>query len=184
MCRFFLRRHTRCAYNLGGSTVADDLSKSSAPFDMKTVSAMVSLMSEHDLSEIDLRDGNQRIRLRRGGAVALAAPTPQFQPPPPPTMGAAPKADAPAAPPPAAKKNLKEIKSPVVGTFYTAPDPNSPPFVTVGSKVTPTTTVCIIEAMKIFNEIAAECAGAIAEICVENQQPVEYGQVLFRVDPG
>jgi acetyl-CoA carboxylase biotin carboxyl carrier protein len=165
--------------------VADDLSKSSAPFDIKTIGALVSLMSEHDLSEIDLHDGGQRIRLRRGVAVsALPAPQALFQPAP---VMSAPKNDAPAnaaAPAPAAKKNLKEIKSPVVGTFYASPDPNSPAYVTVGSKVTPTTTVCIIEAMKIFNEIAAECAGTIAEVCVENQQPVEYGQVLFRVDPG
>jgi len=137
-------------------------------------------MSQHDLSEIDLHDGSQRIRLRRGARVTTVAAAPVYQAAPAPVNEPKPGPAAPAAAP---KKNLLEIKSPVVGTFYKSPDPNSPAFVSVGSKVTPTTTVCIIEAMKIFNEIAAEVAGTIVELCVENQQPVEYGQVLFRVDP-
>jgi acetyl-CoA carboxylase biotin carboxyl carrier protein len=78
---------------------------------------------------------------------------------------------------------LIPIKSPTPGTFYKAPSPDAEPFVKVGSRVTPTTVVCMIEAMKIFNEIPAECNGVIAEVLVENQQPVEYGQVLFQVDP-
>jgi acetyl-CoA carboxylase biotin carboxyl carrier protein len=75
------------------------------------------------------------------------------------------------------------IKSPTPGTFYSSPSPDAEPFVRIGSRVTPTTVVCVIEAMKIFNEIQAECSGVITEISVENQQPVEYGQVLFKVDP-
>ena len=80
-------------------------------------------------------------------------------------------------------RQLLEIKSPTPGTFYSSPKPTDPPFVQVGSKVGPGTIVCIIEAMKIFNEIPADLTGTIVEVCVESKQPVEYGQVLFRIDP-
>ena len=105
-------------------------------------------------------------------ATAAAAPHAPVSPP---------RTDTPAAP--ASAKKLIDIKSPTPGTFYAAPSPDAPPYVKVGAKVTPTTVVCQIEAMKIFNEIAAECAGVIAEVLVEDKQPVEFGQVLFRVDP-
>ena len=82
-----------------------------------------------------------------------------------------------------AAPTLKEIKSPMVGTYYKAPEPGADPYVKVGSRVTPGQTVCIIEAMKIMNEIEAEITGVIREVCVEDAQPVEFGQVLFRVDP-
>jgi acetyl-CoA carboxylase biotin carboxyl carrier protein len=95
-----------------------------------------------------------------------------------PTMAVAPA--GPAAAPAAA---LKEIKSPMVGTYYAAPEPGAEPYVRVGQRVTAGQTVCIVEAMKIMNEIEAEVAGVIREICVEDAQPVEYGQVLYRVDP-
>jgi acetyl-CoA carboxylase biotin carboxyl carrier protein len=85
------------------------------------------------------------------------------------------------AAPPAA--HLKEIRSPMVGTFYKAPEPGAEPYIKVGNRVTPGQTVCIIEAMKIMNEIEAEVAGVVREISVEDAQPVEFGQVLFRVDP-
>jgi acetyl-CoA carboxylase biotin carboxyl carrier protein len=78
---------------------------------------------------------------------------------------------------------LKEIRSPMVGTFYRAPEPGAEPYVTTGTRVTPGQTVCIIEAMKIMNEIEAEIAGVVREVCVEDAQPVEFGQVLYRVDP-
>src|SRR5512146_1484831 len=106
------------------------------------------------------------------GAVAPAAPA---APP-----GAAAAAPSPAPAPPSA---LLEIKSPMVGTFYKAPEPGAEPYVKVGTRVTQGQVVCIIEAMKIMNEIEAEVQGAIREVCVENAQPVEFGQVLFRVDP-
>src|SRR5262249_20755843 len=98
-----------------------------------------------------------------------------------PAAAAAAPATAPTVDKPA--KALTEIKSPMVGTFYARPNPDSEPFVRVGSRVTPTTVVGLIEAMKIFNEITADCAGVVTEILAENQQPVEYGHVLFRVDP-
>jgi acetyl-CoA carboxylase biotin carboxyl carrier protein len=144
------------------------------------VKSLVALMSQHELSEIDLHDGNQRIRLRRGGRVAMmSAPAPMPAPPHPAAAAPPPKTDGAVA----AAKNLIEIKSPTPGTFYAAANPDSPPFVKAGARVTPTTVVCLIEAMKIFNEITADCTGIITEVLVENQQPVEYGQVLFRVDP-
>jgi acetyl-CoA carboxylase biotin carboxyl carrier protein len=95
-------------------------------------------------------------------------------------MAPAGAAPAPAAAPPSA---LLEIKSPMVGTFYKAPEPGAEPYVKVGTRVVPGQVVCIIEAMKIMNEIESEVQGAIREVCVENAQPVEFGQVLFRVDP-
>jgi acetyl-CoA carboxylase biotin carboxyl carrier protein len=159
--------------------VAEDASKTPGPFDIRTIKYLVGLMSQHDLSEIDLREGALRIRLRRGArkvvaappAAALATPAPS----PPLSAPAAAEATAPAA-------NVHLIKSPTPGTFYSAASPDAEPFARVGTRVTPTTVVCIIEAMKIFNEITADCTGVIKEVLVENQQPVEYGQVLFKVD--
>ncbi len=91
------------------------------------------------------------------------------------------EAHPPGAPP--AQTALKEIRSPMVGTFYRAPEPGAEPYVQVGSRISSGQTVCIIEAMKIMNEIEAEIAGVVREVSVEDSQPVEYGQVLFRVDP-
>jgi acetyl-CoA carboxylase biotin carboxyl carrier protein len=107
----------------------------------------------------------------------------------PAVASAAPLAAAPAeaepreAPRAPAAPALKEIKSPMVGTYYKAPEPGADPYVKVGSRITTGQTVCIIEAMKIMNEIEAEITGVIREVCVEDAQPVEFGQVLFRVDP-
>ena len=167
--------------------MADNGSKIPSPFDVRTIKDLVSLMSRHDLTEIDLREGDLRIRLRRGPRELPNSAAP-VAPPPPPAAAPPPAAPVPA---PAAKpdgdakagKALTPIKSPTPGTFYSAASPDAEPFVRVGSRVTPTTVVCLIEAMKIFNEITADCDGVITEICVENQQPVEYGQVLFKVDP-
>jgi acetyl-CoA carboxylase biotin carboxyl carrier protein len=111
----------------------------------------------------------------------MMAPAPMMAPPPPagspaPSAGAAPAAAAPSA-------ALKEIKSPMVGTFYKAPEPGAEAYVKVGGRVTAGQTVCIIEAMKIMNEIEAEVSGVVREILVEDTQPVEFGQALFRVDP-
>lgn len=155
------------------------------PFDVRTIRYLIRLMSQNDLSEIDLAEGDQRIRLRRGGKAvppaALALP-PLSLPaalPAPAAATPAPAAATPAAP----AKKLIEIKSPTVGTFYGQKDPNSPPFVSVGSRVSNTTVVCLIEAMKVYNEIMAECAGVVTEVCVNNKDFVEYNTVLFRVDP-
>ena len=100
-----------------------------------------------------------------------------------PAVVGVPEAEPREAPRPPAAPALKEIKSPMVGTYYKAPEPGADPYVKVGNRVTSGQTVCIIEAMKIMNEIEAEIAGVIREICEEDAQPVEFGQVLFRVDP-
>jgi acetyl-CoA carboxylase biotin carboxyl carrier protein len=155
---------------------------------MRTIKELVALMGRHDLTEVDLREGELRIRLRRGpketitlGATPTAIMPTSAAASPPASQSANPAAAKPDPVKPA--KEFLTIKSPTPGTFYTAPSPDAEPFVSVGSRVTPTTPVCIIEAMKILNEITADCNGVITEILVENQQPVEYGQELFKVDP-
>jgi len=167
--------------------VADEGSNTPGPFDLSTIKALVALMGRHDLSEIDLHEGDRRIRLRRGPTKVKVASSPLIGAPAPPAApvpAPPPKADGPASAPAAPTRLLLEIKSPTPGTFYAAQNPDADPFVRVGSRVNPDTVVCLIEAMKLYNDIKAECSGIIAEILVENQQPVEYGQVLFRVDPG
>ncbi|HEX5726380.1 MAG TPA: acetyl-CoA carboxylase biotin carboxyl carrier protein, partial [Longimicrobiaceae bacterium] len=96
---------------------------------------------------------------------------------------AAPADAAPAAPAAPPASTLVEVKSPMVGTFYRSPAPEAPPYVEVGSRVVRGQTLCILEAMKLMNELPAELAGVVREVCVENGEPVEYGQVLFRVEP-
>jgi acetyl-CoA carboxylase biotin carboxyl carrier protein len=162
--------------------LADDASTHPGPFDLRTIEQLVALMSKHDLSEIDLRNGEQRIVLRRGGFSAATAALPVLAENPAPAAPPAPKiAEAP--PPSSPPRQLIDIKSPTVGTFFAQEKPAAPPYVTVGSRVSPTTIVCQIEAMKIFNEITADCSGVIVEVCVQNKEFVEYGTVLFRVDP-
>ena len=148
-------------------------------FDVRKIRRLVELMKEHDLTEVDLRQEDMRIQLRRGGPgeEVVVRPIPQAAAPAP-----APAAVPAAAPAPADDKNLTEITSPIVGTFYIASDPNSPPFVKVGDHVGPETTVCIIEAMKVFNEIPAETAGKIIAVLAKNGDTVDYGQPLFKVD--
>jgi len=152
-------------------------------FDVKRIRRLVELMNEHELSEIDLRQSDQRIRLRKDTEPLVVSTPP---PPPRPAAGNAAPAPGPSeavAASAQADANLVLVKSPMIGTFYTAPSPESPPFVKVGDHVGPTTTVCVIEAMKVFNEIPAETSGQIVSVLVENGEPVEFGQALFKVDP-
>jgi len=165
--------------------VAEKPNSKTNPFEVETIRDLVRLMSKHGLSELDLQDGEKKIRLKKEG---LSAPVfaPIMQQQPAPVLQQPAQAQAATTAPvaaPAANKNLIEIKSPTPGTFYSQEKPGSPPYVAVGAKINPKTVVCQIEAMKLFNEIAAECTGTIVEILIENKQPVEYGQVLFRVDP-
>lgn len=163
--------------------------------DIDEIKTLTDLMAENDLSEIMIRDGDKRIIIRRGGrtpvvaavqaaipaahaAAAAAVPAPA---PAPPAAAPAPAAPAPAAP--AVDTSLTTIKSPMVGTFYASPDPDSPAFVKVGDRVSPETVICVIEAMKVFNEIKAEMSGTIESIEVTSGTPVEFGQVLMRVRP-
>jgi acetyl-CoA carboxylase biotin carboxyl carrier protein len=156
-------------------------SKSSGPFDVKTVETLAALMSQHDLSEINLRDGTLHLRLRRGAVkapvmmAAPAAPTSSA----PSAAAAKPAAEAPAAP----KKNLIDIKSETVGTFYSQAKPTDPPFVKVGDRVTPNKVIGLVEVMKTYNEVQANCTGVIVEILAVNGKYVEFNEVLARVDP-
>jgi acetyl-CoA carboxylase biotin carboxyl carrier protein len=160
-------------------------------FDVRRVRRLVELMQEFELAEIDLRQAEQRIRLRKdqepvivpGGYVPPAGPAPAPAPHPhPPQPGPGP---TPPGPPPGGDAaNAQYITSPMVGTFYPSPNPDSPPFVKVGDQVGPDTIVCIVEAMKVFNEIPAELSGKITAVLVENAAAVEYGQKLFRVEKG
>jgi acetyl-CoA carboxylase biotin carboxyl carrier protein len=153
------------------------------PFDIRKVRRFIELMNEHDLAEVDLRQGDQRIRLRRGPEmVTVAGAVPPLVTQHTGATASKTEAGGPAA---AAEEdaNYMLIKSPMVGTFYSAANPETPPFIKVGDQVGPETTVCIVEAMKVFNEIPAECAGKIAAVLVANGDSVEYGQPLFRVQP-
>lgn len=152
------------------------------PFDLDKLRQLIEMMEKHGLSEVSLRHGDEQWRLRRGGRpepVFTAAPQPAVAIPA--ALAAAPA--VPAAPAPAAPEAGIEIKSPTVGTFYASPSPDEPAFVQVGSKVTPDSIVCLIEAMKVFNQIPAEVSGTITAILVKNGDAVEFGQPLFRVKP-
>ncbi len=155
-------------------------------FDVRKIRRLVELMKEHDLSEIDLRQGDMRIQLRRGGELVGAGGVFQAGAAAPVLPPAPAEPSERAAPAPAASPSTDEhtalIHSPMVGTFYAAPDPDSTAYVKVGDTVSPETTVCIVEAMKVFNEIQAEVAGKIVAVLVENGEPVEYGQPMFKVD--
>ncbi len=161
---------------------------SSEVFDVDKIRQLVELMKQHDLSEIDLRQAEQRIKLRRGEE--HPAPT-YFAAPPaaPPQAAQAPAAAAPSSTPAAAPAavaadgaNIVYIRSPMVGTFYTKPNPNAEPYVRVGDHVNPDTVVCIIEAMKMFNEIQAEVSGQIVAVLVDGEEPVDVDKPLFKVD--
>lgn len=149
-----------------------------SPMNTQLLEQIVKLMSSNDLNTVDVRDGDKRVIIRRG-AVAMQMPAAQ--------MFAAPVVAAPApaakAAPAADDASYVAIKSPMVGTFYSSPSPDAKAFVAVGSHVSDDTDVCIIEAMKVFNNIKAECKGTIAKIMVTNGQTVEFGQTLFLVKP-
>jgi len=167
--------------------------------DIRKLKELIRLMVENGLTEIDLKDEKETVSLRREGSqapVVQVSPAPAAPPAAPaPVAPAAPAAPAPApaAPAPAAApaaepspadtSNLEQITSPMVGTFYSAAKPESPAFANVGDTVTADTTVCIVEAMKIFNEIKAEQSGVIEKVLVSNGDSVEFGQALFLVRP-
>ena len=137
------------------------------------------LMADNDVRAVDIRNGDIRLAIRRG-TEAAAQVVQAVQAAPAPIAVAAP---APAAPKADADEGLVAITSPMVGTFYAASDPESPPYVTVGTTVAKDTVVCILEAMKVFNEIQAEVDGTIEKVCLENAAVVEFGQTLFLVRP-
>lgn len=170
----------------GTSNMASSGSNSEDVFDVRRVRRLVELMQEFELAEIDLRQAEQRIRLRKDQEPVVVqggyAPAPMAAAPAPAPAAAAPAAPAAAAPAPAPVESGHFIVSPMVGTFYVSSSPDTPAFVKVGDQVGPETVVCIVEAMKVFNELPAECSGKIAAVLVENGAAVEYGQKLFRVE--
>jgi acetyl-CoA carboxylase biotin carboxyl carrier protein len=152
--------------------------------DIRKLKELVRLMVENDLSELDLKDQEETVTIKRGGgAPAPMAALPMMARP---MAGAAEPegehAGAPAAVG-AADAGLVAIESPMVGTFYSSPNPDAGPFVSVGSSISPDSVVCLIEAMKVFNEIKAEATGTVERVLVNNGDPVEFGQKLFLVRP-
>ena len=156
-------------------------------FDVDRIRRLVELMEGHDLREIDLRQTGQRIKLCRGVEVyptpitmpsAAAAPLPALAPP-------AHSGELAAAAAPLAEEdneNIVVVRSPMVGTFYARANPNADPYVKIGDMVEPETTICIIEAMKVFNEIPAETRGKIIAVLVDDEEPIDHGRPLFKVD--
>ena len=151
-------------------------------FDVERIRRLVELMKEHNLREIDLKEGEQGIRLCRGGQEFVPAPA---YAPAPAIASSAPVSSAPVSSAPSGAGDGAHIvifKSPMVGTFYNRPNPKSEPFVKVGDHIEATTTVCVIEAMKVFNDIPAEMRGTIVAVLVENEEAVDFGKPLFKVD--
>ncbi len=158
---------------------------------LKDIKGIVDLMKKNSVSEFEMEEGDFKIKLKRKGAdvespvmvaapvVPAAAPLPEVAAPAPAPVTPAPAAASAQAPAPEGP----EVKSPMIGTFYRKPSPDADSYVEVGSVVEPDTVVCIIEAMKVMNEIKAEVKGTIAEVLVEDGKPVEYGQALFRIEP-
>ncbi len=154
--------------------------------DIRKLKELVRLMVTNDLTELDLRDSDEQVTLRRRGPDQ----TPQLVTGPTHSVAAAPIASpgetttaVAGAEPDPAEQGLITIETPMVGTFYSAPNPDAPPFVTVGAAVEPEAVVCLVEAMKIFNEIKAGCSGTIEKVLVSNSEAVEFGQALFLVRP-
>jgi acetyl-CoA carboxylase biotin carboxyl carrier protein len=156
--------------------------------DLKDIKAIIDLMKKNSIHEFELERQEFKIRLKRGGAMTAPAlaqyeesPAPLLPPPP---LAAPPPATTAAAPAAATTSSSEsEIKSPMIGTFYRSPSPEAAAYVDVGSEVNPDTVVCIIEAMKVMNEIKAETRGIITQVLAENAKPVEFGQPLFKIRP-
>ena len=148
--------------------------------DLDRIKSVIDLMREHELSEFAIEEKDFKLSLKRGvpGGMGMAAPLPMAAP--------APVASVPAAAvsAPAPDEGLTPIPSPLVGTFYRASSPDADPFVAVGSRVNKDTVVCIIEAMKVMNEIKAETSGVIKKILVENATAVQFGQPMFLIEKG
>ncbi len=160
----------------GGEKHSDEGAQGGNVFDLDRLRQLIELMESHDLTEINLRQGSEKVQLRRGAEQIYAAPAP---------LAAAPQA---VAPPPSAAgavadgANIVTIKAPMVGTFYGRPNPQSETFVKVGQRISADTVICIIEAMKVFNEIPAEISGQVVAVLADDQQAVDFGRPLFKVD--
>jgi acetyl-CoA carboxylase biotin carboxyl carrier protein len=162
--------------------------------DLDFLRGLIAAVDQSGIDSLEIHRAGTRIRISKTPPpAAVAAPhaasaavipaAPSVPVTPAPAAAAAPVAAEPAPVAEAPAKNLIEVKSPMVGTFYRAPAPEAPPYVEVGSQVTKGQTLCILEAMKLMNELESEVDGIVREILVENAEPVEYGQVLFRIEP-
>jgi acetyl-CoA carboxylase biotin carboxyl carrier protein len=153
--------------------------------DLEFMERLIRAFDESSVDSLEIERGGTRVRLAKTPPVMAAAPmaAPAAAPAQPQASAPAPATDAKSDAKSAAAEDLIEITSPMVGTFYRAPAPDAPSYVEEGTKVSVGDTLCIIEAMKLMNELECEVKGSIVEICVENAQPVEFGQILFRVRP-
>ena len=149
--------------------------------DLERIEALLTLLGEHSISEFQYKDEEVSLRFKWGHSAVTMVPQVAVAPPP---VAAAAPVPAAAAPAPAEYGEFRVVESPMVGTFYRAPSPEAPPFVEVGAKVGASTVVCIVEAMKLMNEIESDCVGTVVEILVENAQPVQFGQPLLRIRIG
>ena len=153
--------------------------------DLKDIKAIIDLMKKNSVSEFELEKQDFKIRLKRGvnGGVTTTAYEENPGLPYPPAASMQLAAPAPATQVTTSAQGELEIKSPMIGTFYRAPSPEAAPYIEVGTEVNPETVVCIIEAMKVMNEIKAEAKGTITQVMIENAKPVEFGQPLFKLRP-
>jgi acetyl-CoA carboxylase biotin carboxyl carrier protein len=146
--------------------------------DLRKLKKLIDLVQESGIAELEITEGEEKVKIVKGGAVSVSAP-PIMAMPAAPTAAAPAPAAAAAAEPPDAGQEGHVVKAPMVGTFYRSPSPDAKVFVEVGQAVKEGDTICIIEAMKLMNEIEADASGVVKAILVENGQPVEYGQPLF-----
>jgi len=158
--------------------------------DLDWIRRLIDMVDGSGIDSLEISRFGTRVRIAKSPPVTVSAAAGAALPaamPAPPTAAAAPEPAPAAAPEPAAEEEpdsgLVEVLSPMVGSFYRAPAPDAPPYVEPGDRVEKGQTVCILEAMKLMNELEAEVSGTVREICVENAEPVEFGQVLFRIDP-
>lgn len=176
------------AFHLGPQTESNSLNTNTLlkSVDLKDIKAIIDLMKKNSVSEFEMEKQDFKIKLKRGAGKAATAVT--VDEPPMIAYSAVPAAVAAANPesaaaPAKAASNESDISSPMIGTFYRSPSPESGHYVEVGSEVDPETVVCIIEAMKVMNEIKAEAKGVITEVLLDNAKPVEFGQALFKIRP-
>lgn len=166
--------------------MSKDIEQKKNPMKAKEIQELIDYISNSGLAEVKIKTEEFELSIKKYAESSAVAPAPQVMmpaPAPAPVAAAPAPAPAPVAAPASTPSNLVEIKSPMIGTFYLTPNPDSSPFVTEGASIKAGQTVCIIEAMKLFNEIESEISGKIVKILVSNATPVEYDQPLFLVDP-
>jgi acetyl-CoA carboxylase biotin carboxyl carrier protein len=153
----------------------------------KELKELIEFLIEKDITEFELERGDVKVKIKRGGEHTVVYPVVGASSPPsgslPAQLVAPPTSQAPPAPAPTAEEDLHIVKSPIVGTFYEAPSPGAPPFVKIGDSVEVGQVLCIVEAMKLLNEIECDVAGEIVKKMASNGQPIEYGQELFAIRP-